>query len=243
LKKILSCMIRALIFCFLFSLSCRLWAQEDDVDRSQKLEQMFEQAISHNEKLYDKVKNLTPEQKSKILEKIRKDGTFNLEQGEPPVDSNGKLMEGGIPSKIETLSDAMKVFVLTKQVQSEEEIKDQLMTLVADSYVETFLYHSPRLTNFLVKVQRDSHALPKAAEIISQRSKLTAMAIGFFVTFLISLIIKRIGDESDGIFTKIKRFFFRVAFINALRIGIVVYLFQTELTPLISLFRDTVLMA
>jgi hypothetical protein len=84
-------------------------------------------------------------------------------------------------------------------------------------------------------------ALPQLAKMLDQKDKLAKMSVTLLFTFVVGMILKKMVHAKAPFSFKVIHFFLRASFLMVLRIGIVIYFFQEELTPAWKLFHTHVI--
>lgn len=102
------------------------------------------------------------------------------------------------------------------------------------------LVSSPQFIVFLDELIRDDQALQKAANIINDKKKLAAFFVFNILLFFIGFIFKKLHRAKNlesGSFMRGVRFFWRFSFMFAIRIGVIIYFFGTNLSPTWNIVR------
>ncbi len=117
-------------------------------------------------------------------------------------------------------------------------IHDQLKPTSAYPYLKD---HTKHLVLF-ARIIQDKNALPSATKIIENKSKLKTFAALLLLTIIIGIIISRVIRTSDKSFLKIFLFFLlRVFLMLGLRLGLVIYFFGEELTPMYDVVKNYII--
>lgn len=157
--------------------------------------------------------------------------------GKKPFDPNRfkKKINSDELKKIK-YSEALKVALAPLQAMPESELRQLLLDNTKGSSAEEYVARFPKLLNFTVALIRDPVALPKMALIIEDQKRLIRYASLMLFTILFSIILKRfLKKEGRGIIAAVGLWFMRFLIINSLRLGILIYFFGSELTPMFNI--------
>ncbi|PIP90669.1 MAG: hypothetical protein COW01_14905 [Bdellovibrionales bacterium CG12_big_fil_rev_8_21_14_0_65_38_15] len=93
---------------------------------------------------------------------------------------------------------------------------------------------TPKFIDFLDDLMRDEQALQKAANIINDKKKLAAFFVFNLLLFFIGFIFKKLHRAKNlesGAMMRMVRFFWRLSFMSAIRVGVIIYFFGANLSP------------
>jgi hypothetical protein len=117
------------------------------------------------------------------------------------------------------------------------ELENFIKTSFKDSKYNSWFNKYPFFVTFIAEILRSSVALPSLAKMLDQKDKMAKMSVTLLFTFVIGMMMKKMVHAKAPFSFRVLHFFIRASVLTALRIGIVIYFFQEELTPAWKLFH------
>ena len=154
---------------------------------------------------------------------------------EATQDAQEKLLNLADPTKTDSITNNKVMFNIDESLapyrsESPEKTKEHLRTKLAGKPVVS----SPQFINFLDDLIRDEVALQKVANIINDKKKLGAFFLFNILLFFIGFMFKKLHRAKNlesGALMRMVRFFWRLSFMSAIRVGVIIYFFGANLSP------------
>lgn len=138
------------------------------------------------------------------------------------------------------LSNSVRLALGPLQKLSEPELLKRLDESTKESVVRPYMDQFPNITIFAVRLIKDKESIPSMVKILEDRDRLVWFAGAMLSTILIGFILKRIMHrEGRSFFKAVLYFFIRMYIMFALRVAIVYYFYNVELTPAAKVFKAT----
>lgn len=156
-----------------------------------------------------------------------------------------KLMNLADPTSADATSDQKLTFNIDEmlapyRMESSQTTKEHLRKKLQGKPVVS----DPKFIDFLDDLIRDDKALQKMANIVNDKKKLVAFFVFNILLFFIGYVFKKLHRAKNlesGAMMRIVRFFWRLSFMSAIRIGVVIYFFGENLSPTWNLVQKNFL--
>ena len=252
--------IQIFIFLGLFIIGSGISAQTDKTEVSKASNQDQNQIDEDHDtknldnllKNYNKDKEKVLKDAAKILESDEGDNKGNeeigLNQNNSADDnivvkksaSNFKNIIDPKTLKKTKYSEALRVALEPLQKMSEKELMALLKENTVGSSASKYIDKFPKLAVFTVRLIKDKNALPSLAKILDDHERLIRFLGIMISTMLFAFLLRRLMKrEGRSILKSVSLWFVRFLIISALRFAIIIYFFSSELTPLMSITKET----
>lgn len=136
--------------------------------------------------------------------------------------------------------DALKVTLEPLQKMSEKELIAVLKDNTKDSAAAVYIVQYPKLTLFTVRLIKDPEALPNLGRILDRDEQLIQFAGIMVATILVAFLLKRfMRREGRTVLKALSLWFLRFFIISTLRVGLIMYFYGSELSPLFKIATNT----
>lgn len=185
------------------------------------------------------------------------DGTTNTDLNEAEVEEVGRYHQAAnVPrsrysknyqESLKKLGKGMGLDVQEKlilafvplQELTDENFDQVLKKVFTPEQYEKATTQYAKYIDLLKRIVRSQDTLPALISLVSDKDRLIYYAAAILITFILSLMTKRIFYKTgDGFFRIIIGFFLHCLFMSAIRLGITYYFFKPELTPFIKIIRE-----
>lgn len=137
-------------------------------------------------------------------------------------------------------SDSVRTALEPLQKLSEGELLKILKERTKDSPVGRYYEQYPKVALYAVRLIRDKESIPSIVKIVENKERLIHFGSAMLCTIIFAFILKRIMHREGRSFLK-AAFYFLVRFtvMSAIRVGVIYYFFNVELTPAAKVFKQT----
>lgn len=150
--------------------------------------------------------------------------------------------QGGKKTDLKNIkySDAVRITLGPLQKLPEEELMQMLKENTKDTRAGAYVEHFPKLMLFAVRLIKDRDAIPFMVKIIDDQDKLIRFGGLMIATFLLGFFLKRLmAREGRSIPKALLFWFLRFIIMSGVRLGIILYFYSVELSPMFKVAGET----
>jgi len=137
-------------------------------------------------------------------------------------------------------SEAIRTVLKPLQQLSEAELMATLKENTKDTQAGEFVERFPKIMVFAVKLIKDPEAIPSMARAVDDQDKLIRFGGVMIATILFGFFLRRLmAREGRSILKSLAFWFLRFLIMSGLRIGIILFFFGNEITPMLRVAERT----
>ena len=161
-------------------------------------------------------------------------------------DPVAEMYEAGMRSRNKSevistkLSNSVRLALLPLQKLSEKELLKRLDESTKESGVRPYMNQFPSATIFAVRLIKDPESIPSMVKILEDKDRLIWFGSAMLTTIIFGFFLKRFMHREGRSFPKAALYFFvRLYIMFIIRIAVVYYFYNVELTPAAKVFKVT----